>query len=247
MGYSSVIEVELILAQAMSSARANGSGQKLNLINVTSGNPTSVNRIPNDVIEYYITLADSQIDGILSTMYKIPLKKCARGQWALDSDINEYNQIVELSDSANLVPGDEILIRNDATGDEEVHTVSQVLDQHSVSTIDNIITNFSGDDIRVIRIDYPPPVNQISARFAASFIYDKYFAAQNDPNMSEYGKELRSIATGQLNDILNGRTTLECQIRINDRFGNAYIDSTFALYKHPQSFETNSRDMSRPK
>lgn len=247
MGYSSVVEVELILAQAISGARADGTGQKLNLINVTSSNPIVVNRIPDSVMEYYISLADSQIDGILSQMYKTPLRKCARGQWALDVDINEYNQIVEMSDSTNLVPGDEILIRNDDTGDEERHTVNEVIDQNSVTTIDPIVTNFSGNEVRVIRIDHPPPINQVSARYAASFIYDKYFAAQNDPNMSEYGKELRAIAMGQLNDILNGRTTLECQERIGDRFGNPWIDSSYGHRELPQRYDTNSRDMSKPK
>ena len=58
-------------------------------------------------------------------------------------------------------------------------------------------------EVRVLRSSFPPPLNQISARYAASYIYDKYFAAQADPNTSDYGKEMRAISAGQLNDILN--------------------------------------------
>lgn len=180
-------------------------------------------------------------------MYKTPLVKCARGQWALDADINEYNQSVEMDDTNALIAFDEIIIRNDDTGQEEWHIVRAVVDQYTITTIEPILTNFSGDNIRVIRIDYPPPVNQISARLAASFTYDKYFAAQNSPNVSEFGQTMRAIAMGQLNDILNGRTKLDCQHRTNDIFGNPWLDSSFALRELPQKFDVNSRDMSKPK
>lgn len=45
---------------------------------------------------------------------------------------------------------------------------------------------------------------------------------------------MRSVANGQINDILNGRTTLWCQLRINDIFGNPSIDSRFAVRELPK-------------
>ena len=192
------------MAQALTSARPTDNAQKIKLINV--GNVRDINRIPNDVVEYYISLADSQIDGILTEMYEVPLRKCAHGEWRLKIDLNEYNQVVEVSSAANLVPGDEIIIRDDAAGVEDPpNVVQEVLDQFNF-TLYNPTTNFfTADSARVIRIAFPPPINQISARYACSFIYDKYFAAENSPNVSTYGKELRKIAMQQLNDILNGR------------------------------------------
>lgn len=247
MGYSNIVEVELVLAQSLSSGRPNGSGQKFNIINSTSTDQLALNRIPDEVLEFHINLADAEINGALTQMYKIPLKKCVQGQWTLDADINEYNQIVEVSDAYNLVPGQEIIIRNDDTGDEEQHIINQVIDQYSFTVVDNIVTEFSGSEVRVMRIDHPPPINLISARLAAASIYDKYFSAQNDPNISEYGKELRLLASGQINDILNGRTTLECQERIGDIFASPYIDSRYSLRELPQSFNSNAIDRSRPR
>lgn len=228
----------------MTGSRPETPGVQIDLINI--GNTRDLNRIPNEVVEYYISLGDNQIDGILSQMYYTPLRKCANGQWDLDASLNEYNQIVEISDASNLVAGDEILIRDDATGVEESHIVNEVLDQYRFTVVDAIETVFEGDEVRVLRIQYPPPVNQISARYASSFIYDKYFAAQNAPNVSDYGKEMRSVAMGQLNDILNGRVILKCQRRRGDHWGNPWNEANYSLREGPQGFDTGSRDMSKP-
>lgn len=249
MGYSTIKEVVEILPQAMSSSLPDFSGTKINLVNViaSSGNqnPVSVNRIPDTVVLYYISLADITIDGILSQQYKTPLKKCSRGEWSVDSDLSEYNQTIETSMSNNLVEGDEVLIRDDNTGTEELHVVKQIIDMNSFLTTDLVVTNFSGSDIRVVRIGYPAPISQISARYAASFIWDKYFAAQSNPNASEYGDKMRSVAMGQLNDILNGKIILDCQMRIGDRFGNPWIDSSYAHRKPIDGYNTSERDMSK--
>lgn len=242
MGYSTINETEVFLAQALTSARPDSTLQKITLVNIN--NVRDLNRISDEVVEFFISNADSQIDGILSQQYSTPLRKCVNGQWELDADISEYNQILELNDAVNLVPGDEIVITNDV--DSEYHIVSRVLDQYSVLTVDPIQTNFSGDDVRVVRLQFPPPINQISARFAASHIYDKYFAAQSSPNVSEYGKEMRKYAMGQLNDILNGKTILKCQRRIGDRVGNPWLDSSYAHRMPFDGYSTSDRDMSKP-
>lgn len=247
MGYSNLLQVDQMLAQALSSARPDISGDKINLLHIPGSNPNpiGVNKIPDSVVYGFISSADKEVDGILSQMYKTPLKKCAYGEWMLDADLDEYNQTVELNDACNLIVGDEFLIRDDDSGTEERHIVATVEDYNSITTQDPILTNFSGDNVRVLRIDYPAPVGQISARYAASFIFDKYFAAQNDPNTSEYGDKMRLISMQQLNDILNGRTQLDCQLRKGDRFGNPWIDSRYALREHPQSFNSNDRNMSK--
>src|SRR5690606_5441776 len=114
MGYSTPSEVDQILAQALTSSRPDSTQQRIQLINV--GNTRSSNSIPNTVVEYYISLADSEIDGILSQMYKTPLKECVYGQWELDADINEYSESIEVTTTINLVPGNIIIIRDDDTG-----------------------------------------------------------------------------------------------------------------------------------
>ena len=241
MGYANISEVELVLAQALTSAMPDSNDQKFNLINV--GDTLDPNRVTTDVVEFYISLADSQIDGILSHQYVTPLIKCAHGQWDLDADIDEYNPIVEVSDATNLLPLDEVVIWDDDSGDGETHYVSQIIDANSFTTVSAIGNNFSAASTRVLRIAFPRPVNDISARLAAAFIYDKYYAAQVAPNVSEYGEKMRNVAMQQLNDILNGKVILQCQRRIGDRFGNAYLDDTYHV--RDRGFNTAERNMSK--
>jgi hypothetical protein len=247
MGYATVAEVDALLAQALTSARPrdNTSGQKIKLIN--TGETRDINRIPNDVVEFYISLADSQIDGILTEMYEVPMKKCVHGEWRLSSSLSEYNQTVEIESAINLVPGDEVIIRDDSLDYEEHHIVQEVIDQYSFTLLQPTVGSFDTGTSRVIRISFPPPINQISARYACSFIYDKYFAAQNSPNVSDYGKELRKIAMQQLNDILNGKVILRepCTRRIGDRFGNAYLDSSYSHRTPVDGYNTQDRNMSQ--
>lgn len=244
MGYATISEVEVFLAQALTSARPDTTFSRIDLINV--GNVRDLNRIPDNVVEFFISTSDNQIDGILSQQYKTPLIKCVNGQWDLDADISEYNQIVEITDATALVEGDEIVIRDDALNIEEYHTVSQKLDQYSFLTSEPILTNFTGSGIRVVRLQFPPPINQISAKFAASYIYDKYFAAQNSPNVSEYGESMRRSAIGDINNILNGKSILKCQRRVGDRVGNPWLDSAYSHRTPVDGYNTTDRDMSRP-
>lgn len=243
MGYSTVAENDALLAQALTSAQPYATyDTKTRLISV--GDSRDLNRIPTEIVEYYISLADSQIDGILSHLYTTPIIKCAHGEWALRYDLSEYNQIVEISTSVNLVPGDEIVLW-DGTDEGETHIVSEVLDQYSFLLLDQPTRSFSADNTRVIRLSFPPPLNQISARFSCSFIYDKYFSAQSSPNVSDYGTELRKVAMQQLNDILNGKVILRepCTRRIGDRFGNAYLLDTY--HTIDRGFNSSERNMSK--
>lgn len=270
MGYATTQEVDLVLAQALTSGRPDESTTtgRTKLIGLGGiSNIRDTNRVPDEVVEEYIRYADSLIDGILTQQYFTPFKKCANGQWNLDEDINAVavlgtdavgadsagdtittNPDTIVVDSAvNLVPGDEILLHDDLLGTEEVAIVKALIDQNTFQVESPIEGTFLVDsEVRVLRSSFPPPLNQISARYAASYIYDKYFAAQADPNTSEYGKEMRAISAGQLNDILNGKTILKCGSRQGDRFGNPWLDSAYTHRTPYGGYQSSERDMSKP-
>jgi len=242
VGYCSTNDVDKILAQALTSATPDTT-DKIPLTDI--GGIRDYNRVPDEVVEDYISFSGNQIDGILTEMYYVPLRICSNGQWTLDSDIDEYNQIIILTEIHSLVPGDMIRIIDDDTGSQERHEVATIIDDYSFTTVDAILIFFmASDDVRIVREQYPPPINQICARYAASFIYDKYFAAQNDPNVSEYGNKMRAVAKNQLNDILNGKTILKCQRRRGDIFGNPWIESSYAVKEPVGGFNKSERDMS---
>ncbi len=198
-------------------------------------------------------------------MYATPFDKCHHGSWDLDEDIRPLDvagtggtgadtagnvttilsKTIVVSSACNLVPGDEVIIHDDLTGDEEIVIVASIVDQNTFTTTTDIIGTYLADsDVRIIRIRFSPPLNQISARLAASFIYDKYFAAQAEPDISDYGKEMRVVAMGQMNDILNGKIILKCGDRIGDRFASSTIDDTYA--HRDRGYNTGERDMSKP-
>lgn len=243
------------------------STSRVKLIDI--GNTRDTNRVLDATVEYYINLADSQIDGILSQQYFTPFGKCAHGEWLLDEDLNAVavagtdvagtdivadtsgnvttteGNVIEVSTAVNLIPGDEIVLHDDLTGDEEVLIVLAIVDQNTFTTTTDVEGIFLADSgVRIIRLRFPPPLNQISARYAASFIYDKYFAAQAQPNTSDYGKEMRTVAMGQLNDVLNGKIIIKCAGRRGDMFGNPWLDDTYA--HRDRGYSTSERDMSKP-
>ncbi len=266
MGYSTIAECDLILAQALTSATPTApSTSRVKLIDI--GNSRDLNRVPDATVEYYINLADSQIDGILSQQYFTPFDKCAHGEWLLDEDLNTATvagtevsgtdvdtagdvvataaNVIEVSTAVNLIPGDEIVLHDDLTGDEEILIVETIVDQNTFTTTTDIEGTFLADNgVRIIRLRFPPPLNQISARYATSFIYDKYFAAQAQPNISEYGKEMRVVAMGQLNDVLNGKVIIKCAKRRGDIFGNPWLTDSYA--HQDRGYNTSERDMSKP-
>jgi hypothetical protein len=242
MGYCTVYEVDLVLAQALTSSRPYSGTSRIELINI--GNVRDPSTIPDELIEYFIELAGSEIDGALSQMYVTPLIRCINGQWYLQTDLDEYSQQVVMTDAVHIVPGEEIIIRDDDTDTEEPHIVQTVIDQYTIETMSAIINIFPADSTRVMRIMFPPPVNQIAARIAAANIYDRYFSAQASPNISDYGKEMRRMATAELNNILNGRIWLKRQTRIGDRFASPYLDSNYALRKPIEGWASSDRDRS---
>lgn len=229
------------------------------------GNTRDTNRVPDETVQQYISYADSLIDGVLTQQYFTPFDKCANGQWLLDEDLNAVTvagtavagtdssgdtvtadpTTIVVDSAVNLVPGDEIILRDDLLGVEEVAIVATLVDQNTFTVTTGIEGTFLVDsDVRVLRSQFPPPLNQISARYAASYIYDKYFAAQADPNTSDYGKEMRIMAAGQINDVLNGKIILKCARRKGDMFGNAYLDDSYA--HRDRGYNTPERDMSKP-
>lgn len=241
MGYAHIVEVDAILGQALTSSRPETTGL-VKFINISSARDH--NRIPDEIVNYYISLADAEIDGILTQQYVTPLKKSVNGQWELDSPIDEYNEAIILNDATNLVSGDEVVFRNEDNGYEESHIVDEVTNQKTFTIESGFTELFEVGTTRVFRLQFPPPVNQISARLAAAAIYDKYFATQNTPNVSEFGKEMRKMANGQINDILNGKIILKGQRRIGDRFGNAYLDSSYAHRTPVDGYNTTDRNKS---
>lgn len=227
MGYCTETDITKTIAQSLTSATAQTTdelGTLGNLLNV--GNVLDKNLVTTDTINYYIQLADQEIDGSLSELYKTPFCETVNFETATYSDMSEYNDVIVLERPCPLSAGDIILLKSGDT--EERHEISEAL---TPSTFDTVlpIQYFFPAGTRILRIVYPPPIRFISARLASANIYDKYFTAESSANVSTYGEKLRELGYSRINDVLNGTIILHGQHRIGRRFFNPNLVDQYAL------------------
>jgi hypothetical protein len=76
----------------------------------------------------------------------------------------------------------------------------------------------AGSHGQVSVLAYPDPIPVMTARLAAALMFDKLFVADQSPNISNYGKNLRNMAIVDMNAILSGQARLEGQEFCSRRF-----------------------------
>jgi len=229
MGYSTRVDIQNIIAQALTTATAS-TPDSLNsfdsLMNV--GNTFDNNLVSNDVIDSYIRISDSQIDATFSELYKTPFLEKVDVESILFSAIDPHNELLVLDKVLPLTGGDQVLISQGGTTERVV--IGEIVAPTVFSTQDEV-KNYFEIDARVVRVNYPNPVKWISARLSAASLYDKYFSAEVSPNTSKFGEVLREIANNDINNVLNGTTVLHGQQRIGRRFYNSNLVDQYALPK----------------
>lgn len=227
MGYCTQTDITNTIAQSLTSATAqttDGLGTLSNLLNV--GKVLDNNLVTENIIDYYIQLADSEIDGGLSELYETPFCEKVDFETATYSAMDEYNDSIVLEKPCPLAAGDIVLLKYGSI--EERHEIEDVLTPSTFSTVAEIQYLFP-EDTRVLRVTYPKPIRFISARLASANIYDKYFSAESSPNVSNFGEKLRELAYARLNDILNGTIILHGAHRIGRRFYNPNLVDQYSL------------------
>lgn len=231
MGYCSEFDIENVIAQALTSATTQSPdsfGTLSPLIKI--GNTLDKNLISDSTIDYYIKMADREIDASLSQLYNTPFCELANFETVLYSPIDDDNPYIVTEKACPLMVGDQVIIKGD--GQEERHVISEVISSMIFETEDEIDYEFL-EDSRVIRVSYPDPIRFISARKAAATIYDKYFSSETSPNTSEFGNYLREMADKSITDILNGIIILHGQHRIGRRFYNGNAVDQYGLPSGP--------------
>ncbi len=228
MGYSTETDITRIIAQALTSATAQTAdnlGTLSNLLNV--GSTLDKNLVTTDNVNYYIQLADNEIDGVLSQLYVSPFCETVDFETATFSDLDpSNNNYIVLERYCPLAAGD-ILLLTDGTN-EERHEISEMIGGDTFETVVDIQFSFAAGT-RILRVAYPPPIRFISARIAAANIYDKYFSSESSPNTSSFGESVRGLAYDRLNDVLSGTIILHGQHRIGRRFYNPNLVDQYAL------------------
>jgi len=228
MGYSTESDITKTIAQSLTTATAQTTddlGTLGDLINI--GNTLDKNLVSTDNINYYIQLADSEIDGVLSQLYSTPFCEKVDFETELFSPMDpSANLYIVIEKYCPLASGD-IVILTDGSN-EERHVIDEVIGGDTFSTVDPVQASFA-IATRILRVSYPTPIRFISARIASANIYDKYFSSESSPNTSQFGENLRGMAYDRLNDILSGTIILHGQQRIGRRFYNPNLVEQYSL------------------
>jgi hypothetical protein len=223
--YCTITDLDHQLAQALTSATNASSQARRNLNQI--GRVRDKNQIPDEIAEDFIRSAGNEIDSTLSGLYKVPFGEIADFEGKLFADITEYNFYIVLEKTSPLAKGDTVnLVTRDGTATER-HVINEVIGNSVFSTIDPILFPFTVGS-RILRVKYPDPIPWIAVRLACGNLFDKYFSAQVEPNISEYGKSLREQARSKLNDVLNGRAILDAK-RTGRRLYDPNIDDQYGL------------------
>lgn len=247
MGYCTRYEVQQALANALTQGNPTGAGP----VDIISIGNTLSSTVTDDQMAQFIRWADDQVDGLISSIYRIPLSRVNKGTFRLSMDATAGDYVLYMQDASRFTEGDVVVIRQDPWVEENVvlpHTTCtpiiptppdgfpQPPDNRTLCLWLPLSHSYDMNLARVERVRYPDPIPKISAKLAASFIYDKHFAAQQEPNESEVSKYLRKEAKQELNLILSGAIRLniaDANMLIGRRFYNPAIDDAWSTAAEP--------------
>lgn len=238
MAYATVTEAKIALANALTSGNPSAIGPQP----ITDIQNTITNTIPVSEFVQYIRWADQEIDAIISSIYKVPLKRVNVGSFKLAVDVVVGDGLtpataIVLEDATKFLPEDIFYLRNSIS--LEKLTIVSVLDEHRITTTTPALNGYLAVDSTIERIRYPDPIPLVSAKLSAAHLYDKYFAAQVEGNKSEYGVRLRQDAIDDLNGVLSGSVRLllaDANRYVGRRYYNPALDDAFNTRADPKDY-----------
>lgn len=240
MGYATRPEVELALANALTSGNPDLTD---GAVLITEIGKKISSTVTDDEIAQYIRWADDNIDGAISSIYRIPLRRVNKGTFKLLADVVPGDTDLMVEDANRFTEGDVIVLQQGAVCDQNLVILqSTCVPATSPAPPPNFVeppnprkiclwlpvpSPFDMNLARVNKVGFPDPVPKISAKLAAAYLYDRRFAAQQEGNKSDFGKVLRGQAYQSLNMILAGAIRLliaDANQLVGRRYYNPALD-----------------------
>jgi hypothetical protein len=189
----------------------------------------------NHIIEF-IKFAQQEIDARLRPMYVCPLRRIKIHETGLLNNVVSGNSIrLSVHDSGSFARGQLVRVQSDC--DYEEATVTEIPNLNQI-IVDKLISSYDADSLVGI-LEYPDPIPLTAARLAASYAYDRLFAAEQSPDVSQYGNEMRKRAMFSIDSILTGAAILMGQEHVTKRFARM---SLFDSFKTPTDDITFGRE-----
>jgi len=203
--------------------------------NVTIGDYTTPtvssakgNTISTSVANSFIYYATQYIDSRISQLYYCPLVKIKKVTVNLLANMLPSSTDVIVDDISGFYPGGSVYLKDDNGSENSVvASISETIVEGG-----NTVRNFNhltlssptvkaydaGSNGVVSLIIYPDPIPVMTARLACALMFDKIFVADQEPDISNYGKTLRNLVVIDMNAILSGQIRLYGQELCSRRF-----------------------------
>jgi hypothetical protein len=191
--------------------------------------PVSSNSIDTRTAQFYINFATQEIDSRLSTVYVVPLKRIKTAEVLLTTDCQKGSVTVKVADNGPFVAG--VLVRIGDLLRSEVNEVKLLpdneYDTNTVTLMNGVSRNFTLAAQSILSVvAYPDPVPLVCARLAVATVIDRLFVAEQDPDVSNYGKSLRTLASNDLDEVMAGGMRLNGQDFVGRRFVRTSLRDT---------------------
>ena len=183
--------------------------------------PGTTATIDTRTAQLFINFASQEIDARLSTVYLVPLKKIKTHEQDLTSDCKAGSQLVRIEDNSAFKAG--CLVRLSDVNGSEINEVDILSDEAYSLTEVTLIKKTSrhytrGNSSILGLIAFPDPIPLVCARMAVAAIIDKQFVAEQNPDVSNYGKAQRTQAAAAMDEIMAGAIRLNGQEFVGRRF-----------------------------
>jgi hypothetical protein len=224
--------------------------------NITIGDTTAINvlsgkrdTISTEVANKYLQYAAQFVDSKLSGIYLTPLERVNVANSKIISNMMPSSCDVMVDDIVKFRVG--ACVRLSDTNGSEIGKVKEIPEnfdegdglvcntRHITLSSPTINAYDSGSDATIEMLIYPDPVSVMTARFAASFMFDRLYTTDGSPDVSNYGKSLRNLAREDMDAIISGQTRLKGQKWIAKRFVRMPLFDTF---KQPGENQTGQRE-----
>jgi uncharacterized protein YqfB (UPF0267 family) len=216
MAYSNITAMTSLLPKTVTISQVNVTTPVL----TSPGTQASIDIL---TAQSYINYATQEINSRLSTVYVVPLKRFKSFETFLTADAQKGTITISVHDNGPFQAGDLIRI-GDLTSSElnEITTITDIDTVASISSLtlrNKLSKNYTMSNQSIVSIiSYPDPVPITCARIAVAAIIDKLFVAQQEPDVSNYGKSQRTLASSALDEIMVGTIRLNGQDFVGKRF-----------------------------
>jgi hypothetical protein len=173
---------------------------------------------PQDA-QRYLEMANENIDGRLRPIYYCPLKRYKVFEAVPIQNIKAGDTSVRVPDNGRFVAS--MWLRITSSAGTELHVIKSIPEDnvYEVQLQEKVQYNHPlSSQPLVSQLKYPDPIMSMCAKYAVSLLIDRQFVAEQEPDVSNYGKTLRSQYASDMDSVLQGVIRLEGQTIMGRRF-----------------------------